>query len=130
MSNPVAFAAVQSSLRAILLRCESKFEESYERARTGSHRLADRQRAAARRPLAQRRTRREGEPVAVALPAPGAQPGGGRRDPAVRGVLDPVKLGLEMLAYITVKLEKKGQMAAEEFGSAVNSWAEVTECYR
>jgi len=34
-----------------------------------------------------------------------------------------------MLAYITVKLEKKGQMPAEEFASSVNSWTEVTECY-
>ncbi|HXE49163.1 MAG TPA: Lrp/AsnC family transcriptional regulator [Ramlibacter sp.] len=44
-------------------------------------------------------------------------------------LVDPKKVGLEMLAYITVKLEKKGQMPAEEFASAVNSWTEVTECY-
>ena len=44
-------------------------------------------------------------------------------------LVDPVKVGLEMLAYITVKLEKKGEMPAEEFSSAVNSWSEVTECY-
>ena len=44
-------------------------------------------------------------------------------------LVDPKKVGLEMLAYITVKLEKKGQMPAEEFASSVNSWTEVTECY-
>jgi Lrp/AsnC family leucine-responsive transcriptional regulator len=44
-------------------------------------------------------------------------------------LVDPQKVGLEMLAYVTVKLEKKGQMPAEEFSSAVNSWSEVTECY-
>ena len=44
-------------------------------------------------------------------------------------LVDPVKIGLDMLAYVSVKLEKKGQMPAEDFGSAVNSWHEVTECY-
>jgi Lrp/AsnC family leucine-responsive transcriptional regulator len=44
-------------------------------------------------------------------------------------LVDPVKVGLELLAYVTVKLEKKGRMPAEEFGGAVNSWSEVTECY-
>lgn len=44
-------------------------------------------------------------------------------------LVDPVKVGLEMLAYVSVKLEKKGQMPAEEFAGAVNTWPEVTECY-
>ena len=44
-------------------------------------------------------------------------------------LLDAQKIGLELLAYVTVKLEKKGQMPAAEFASAVNSWTEVTECY-
>jgi Lrp/AsnC family transcriptional regulator, leucine-responsive regulatory protein len=44
-------------------------------------------------------------------------------------LVDPVKVGLEMLAYVSVKLEKKGHMPAEEFSSAVNTWSEVTECY-
>jgi len=44
-------------------------------------------------------------------------------------LVDPAKVGLHMLAYVTVKLEKKGQMPAEDFASAVNTWSEVTECY-
>jgi Lrp/AsnC family leucine-responsive transcriptional regulator len=44
-------------------------------------------------------------------------------------LVDPLKVGLEMLAYVSVKLEKKGQMPAEEFNSAVNTWTEVIECY-
>jgi len=44
-------------------------------------------------------------------------------------LVDPAKIGLGMLAYVSIKLEKKGQMAAEEFAGAVNSWTEVTECY-
>lgn len=44
-------------------------------------------------------------------------------------VVDPIKIGLGMLAYVNVKLEKRGQMAAEEFSRAVNSWPEVIECY-
>ncbi len=44
-------------------------------------------------------------------------------------LVDPVKIGLGMLAYVSVKLEKKGQMPAEEFAGAVHSWTEVTECY-
>ena len=44
-------------------------------------------------------------------------------------LVDPKKVGLDMLAYVTVKLEKKGQMPSDEFSSAVNSWTEVTECY-
>ncbi len=44
-------------------------------------------------------------------------------------LVDPAKLGLNMLAYVSVKLEKKGQMPAEDFASAVDTWSEVTECY-
>lgn len=44
-------------------------------------------------------------------------------------LVDPAKVGLHMLAYVSVKLEKKGQMPAEDFASAVNTWSEVTECY-
>lgn len=44
-------------------------------------------------------------------------------------LVDPAKVGLNMLAYVSVKLEKKGQMPAEDFASAVNTWSEVTECY-
>ncbi|MHB1122516.1 MAG: Lrp/AsnC family transcriptional regulator [Ramlibacter sp.] len=44
-------------------------------------------------------------------------------------LVDPAKVGLNMLAYVSVKLEKKGQMPAEDFASAVDTWSEVTECY-
>ena len=44
-------------------------------------------------------------------------------------LVDPLKVGLQMLAYVSVKLEKKGEMPAEEFSIAVNTWSEVTECY-
>jgi len=44
-------------------------------------------------------------------------------------LVDPLKVGLQLLAYVSVKLEKKGEMPAEEFSSAVNTWSEVTECY-
>jgi Lrp/AsnC family leucine-responsive transcriptional regulator len=44
-------------------------------------------------------------------------------------LVDPLKVGLQMLAYVSVKLEKKGQMPVDEFSSAVNSWSEVIECY-
>ena len=44
-------------------------------------------------------------------------------------LVDPSKVGLNMLAYVSVKLEKKGQMPAEDFASAVETWSEVTECY-
>lgn len=44
-------------------------------------------------------------------------------------LLEPHAIGLELLAYATVKLEKKGQMASADFASVVNAWSEVTECY-
>jgi Lrp/AsnC family leucine-responsive transcriptional regulator len=44
-------------------------------------------------------------------------------------LVDPLKVGLGLLAYVNVKLEKKGQMPVEEFSRAVNSWPEVIECY-
>ena len=44
-------------------------------------------------------------------------------------LVDPAKVGLNMLAYVSVKLEKKGDVPAEDFASAVDTWSEVTECY-
>ena len=44
-------------------------------------------------------------------------------------LLDPVKIGLGLLAYVTVKLEKKGKMPVEQFTRAVLSWPEVIACY-
>lgn len=42
-------------------------------------------------------------------------------------LLDPGKLGL--LAYVTVKLEKKGRMPIEQFRGAVQAWPEVVACH-
>ncbi|MBL8384000.1 MAG: Lrp/AsnC family transcriptional regulator [Burkholderiales bacterium] len=44
-------------------------------------------------------------------------------------LLDAGKLGLGLLAYVTVKLEKKGRMPIEQFRRAVQSWPEVTACH-
>jgi len=44
-------------------------------------------------------------------------------------LVDPLKVGLAMLAYVTVKLEKKGKMPVEQFTRAVQSWPEVVACY-
>jgi len=43
-------------------------------------------------------------------------------------LLAPRKVGLGMTAAITVKLEKKGHMPAEEFAKAVKGWPEVVTC--
>lgn len=44
-------------------------------------------------------------------------------------LLDPLKVGLGLLAYVSVALEKRGRMAAEVFGRAVTTWPEVVGCY-
>lgn len=44
-------------------------------------------------------------------------------------LLDPRKVGLGMMSFVTVKLEKKGRMPAEEFAKAVRGWPEVVSCY-
>lgn len=44
-------------------------------------------------------------------------------------LLDAEKIGLGLLAYVTVKLEKKGKMPIETFSRAVQSWPEVVACY-
>jgi len=44
-------------------------------------------------------------------------------------LLEPRKVGLGLMSFITVKLEKKGKMPAEEFARAVRSWPEVVSCY-
>jgi Lrp/AsnC family leucine-responsive transcriptional regulator len=44
-------------------------------------------------------------------------------------LLDPAKIGLAMLAWVNVKLEKKGKMPAEQFTRAVQGWSEVVACY-
>ena len=44
-------------------------------------------------------------------------------------LLDPARLGLGLLAYVTVKLEKKGRMPIEQFRRAVQTWPEVVACH-
>lgn len=44
-------------------------------------------------------------------------------------LLDPAKLGLGLLAFVTVKLEKKGRMPIEQFRRAVSGWPEVLACH-
>ena len=54
------------------------------------------------------------------------------RDGIIRGyaaLLDPLKVGLGLLAYVTVKLEKRGKMPVDQFTRAVQSWPEVIACF-
>jgi Lrp/AsnC family transcriptional regulator, leucine-responsive regulatory protein len=44
-------------------------------------------------------------------------------------VLDPLQVGLGLLAYVTVKLEKRGKMPVDQFMRAVEAWPEVIACY-
>ena len=44
-------------------------------------------------------------------------------------LLDPAKIGLAMLAYVSVKLEKKGKMPVEQFTRSVQGWSEIVACY-
>lgn len=44
-------------------------------------------------------------------------------------LLDPQKLGLGLLAYVSVKLEKRSAGTLQSFRAAVHSWPEVVACY-
>ena len=44
-------------------------------------------------------------------------------------LLEPKKLGLGLLAYVSIKLEKRGKMPMEEFKARVQTWPEVVACY-
>ena len=44
-------------------------------------------------------------------------------------LLDPAKIGLGLLSYVSVKLEKKGKMPVEQFSASVQNWPEVVACY-
>jgi Lrp/AsnC family leucine-responsive transcriptional regulator len=44
-------------------------------------------------------------------------------------LLDPLRVGLELLAYVSVKLEKRGKMPVDQFTRAVLSWPEVITCF-
>ncbi len=44
-------------------------------------------------------------------------------------MLDADRLGLGLLAYVTLKLEQRGKMAMEQFRARVQTWPEVAACY-
>ena len=44
-------------------------------------------------------------------------------------LLDPAKIGLGLLAFVTVKLEKRGRMPTDAFARACREWAEVAACH-
>jgi Lrp/AsnC family leucine-responsive transcriptional regulator len=44
-------------------------------------------------------------------------------------LLDPQQVGLELLAYVSVKLEKRGKMPVDQFTRAVQGWPEVVACF-
>jgi Lrp/AsnC family leucine-responsive transcriptional regulator len=44
-------------------------------------------------------------------------------------LLDPLRVGLGLLAYVSVKLEKRGKMPVDQFTRAVQSWPEVIASY-
>ncbi len=44
-------------------------------------------------------------------------------------LLDPAKVGLGLLAFVTVKLEKRGRMPTDAFAKACRDWPEVAACH-
>lgn len=44
-------------------------------------------------------------------------------------LVDAEKIGLGLLAYVSVKLEKRGNIPMEEFRARVQGWPEVLSCY-
>ena len=44
-------------------------------------------------------------------------------------LLEPKKLGLGLLAYVSIKLEKRGKSPMDEFKARVQTWPEVVACY-
>jgi Lrp/AsnC family leucine-responsive transcriptional regulator len=44
-------------------------------------------------------------------------------------LLDPLQVGLGLLAFVIVKLEKRGKTPTEQFWRAVQGWPEVVACY-
>jgi Lrp/AsnC family leucine-responsive transcriptional regulator len=44
-------------------------------------------------------------------------------------LVDPARVGLGLLAYVVVKLEKRSKMPVDEFSGAVQGWPEVVACY-
>ncbi len=44
-------------------------------------------------------------------------------------LVHPQRIGLGLLAYVTVKLEKRGKMPMDEFRARAQTWSEVAACY-
>ena len=44
-------------------------------------------------------------------------------------LLEPREVGLGLLSYVSVKLEKRGKMPVDQFTRAVEGWPEVIACY-
>jgi Lrp/AsnC family transcriptional regulator, leucine-responsive regulatory protein len=44
-------------------------------------------------------------------------------------ILDPRKVGLGLMAFVNVKLEKRGRMPTDAFARAVKDWPEVLACH-
>jgi Lrp/AsnC family leucine-responsive transcriptional regulator len=44
-------------------------------------------------------------------------------------LLDPARIGLGLLAFVTVKLEKRGRMPTDAFARACRDWPEVAACH-
>jgi Lrp/AsnC family leucine-responsive transcriptional regulator len=44
-------------------------------------------------------------------------------------LVDPARVGLGLLAFANVKLEKGGRLPIDDFLSAVHTWPEVVACY-
>jgi Lrp/AsnC family leucine-responsive transcriptional regulator len=44
-------------------------------------------------------------------------------------LLDPRKVGLGLMGFVTVKLEKRGRMPTDAFAKAVKDWPEVLACH-
>ena len=44
-------------------------------------------------------------------------------------LLDPRKVGLGLMGFVTVKLEKRGRMPTDAFACAVKDWPEVLACH-
>ena len=48
---------------------------------------------------------------------------------AYAALLDAKRVGLGLMAFVNVKLEKRGRMPTDAFARAVKDWAEVLGCY-
>jgi len=44
-------------------------------------------------------------------------------------IVDPRKVGLGLMAFVNVKLEKRGRMPTDAFAKAVKDWPEVLACH-